>query len=205
MAVPPLVTSCLSDPPPPPQAAARNETSGMDMPTTVPRRTNSRRVILPAEYSSMMWFSSSLRSLRMASTRRWVSSITAFLLPPGCGLRFRPERSLIAHPRAIINALRSLSGGQTRGFRRSWRKGAKALQEQGSESRPRRCPRPRERWDRGRTFADACRRPCARGRALRRCPPRRAAPPTVRKSGRKTCASATASWIGAPPWSYASL
>ena len=49
------------------------------MPTTVPRRTKSRRLIFPALYWSIRWFSISLRSLRISSTRRWVSSTSALL------------------------------------------------------------------------------------------------------------------------------
>ena len=64
-------------PPPPPHAAAMNETRGIDMPSTVPRRMNSRRLMRPAAYSSMTWFSISFRCARMASTRRCVSSMEA--------------------------------------------------------------------------------------------------------------------------------
>ena len=53
-----------------PQAVARKPTSGSDIPTTAPRRMNSRRPMYPARYSSMMWFSSSLRCARTASTCR---------------------------------------------------------------------------------------------------------------------------------------
>ena len=39
------------------------------MPMIVPRRMKSRRVILPAEYSSMMWFSIGLACRLMESSR----------------------------------------------------------------------------------------------------------------------------------------
>ena len=52
-----------------PQAEARKPASETDMPTTVARATNSRRLIVPARYSSMRWFSSSVLRARIASTR----------------------------------------------------------------------------------------------------------------------------------------
>ena len=78
--VPPFLTAALFassplelelEPPdfsPEPHAVARKVTSGTDIPTTAPRRMNSRRPMWPARYSSMMWFSSSLRCARTAST-----------------------------------------------------------------------------------------------------------------------------------------
>jgi hypothetical protein len=51
------------------QALAMKPSTGMDIPRIVPRLTKSRRVILPAAYSSMMWFSMGLDRLRMASSR----------------------------------------------------------------------------------------------------------------------------------------
>ncbi len=56
----------LSDPP---HALTIVPSTENDMPTTVPRRTNSRREIRPAMNSSMTWLSSSLRPLRAASSR----------------------------------------------------------------------------------------------------------------------------------------
>src|SRR6185295_14584248 len=56
-ALPPLLVLVLL---PVPQAAARKPTTGMDIPMTPPRRTNSRRLMWPERYSSIRWFSSSL-------------------------------------------------------------------------------------------------------------------------------------------------
>src|SRR3954454_8589495 len=78
--LPPALTAVSAPPPllvlllPVPHALTRNPRTGTDMPITVPRRTNSRRLRRPAVYSSMTWFSSSLLCARIASTRRVVSS-----------------------------------------------------------------------------------------------------------------------------------
>ena len=56
-----------------PHAAARNPSSGTDMPRTLPRRIRSRRVMRFAMYASMRLFSTSVRSRRTSSTRRWTS------------------------------------------------------------------------------------------------------------------------------------
>src|SRR3954452_9744004 len=90
--LPPAWTAVSVPPPPPlllllpvPHAAARKLTSGIDMPTTVPRFMNSRRLSRPALYSSIRWFSSSLRSARIASTRRLFSSRLTCAPPSGGG------------------------------------------------------------------------------------------------------------------------
>src|SRR3954467_14999968 len=72
--LPPAFTAVSAPPPllllllPVPHAAATKLTSGIDMPITLPRRMNSRRLTRPALYSSMRWFSSSLLCARIAST-----------------------------------------------------------------------------------------------------------------------------------------
>jgi hypothetical protein len=49
---------------------ARTPRMGRLIPTTMPRRMNSRRLIFPAEYSSMRWFSIGVLRRLIASTRR---------------------------------------------------------------------------------------------------------------------------------------
>src|SRR3954454_21615809 len=84
---------------PVPHAAARKLTSGIDMPITLPRRTNSRRLTRPALYSSIRWFSSSLLWARIASTQRLASSRLTSPPPPSAG---RPHAGV----RASIGKLR---------------------------------------------------------------------------------------------------
>jgi hypothetical protein len=68
---PPVPPPVPADVPPvslaPPHAATIAPSSGIDMPITVPRRTNSRRVSLPEISSSIRWFSSSVRWRLMSS------------------------------------------------------------------------------------------------------------------------------------------
>ena len=52
----------------PPQAVTIAPRSGIEMPMIDPRRRNSRRLMWPATYSSMTWFSSSLRLWRNSSS-----------------------------------------------------------------------------------------------------------------------------------------
>ena len=65
----------------PPHAATIAVMSGIDSPTTAPRRTNSLRLRRPAANSSMKLFSSSVLPLRMASSLRWLSSMCRVTFP----------------------------------------------------------------------------------------------------------------------------
>ena len=86
------------------QAAMIDPSSGTEMPTTVPRRTKSRRDSRPAANSSMMWLAISPWPWRRRASRRWsILRVTgASLLPfrvraiPGPVLVFAPYTAAAA-------------------------------------------------------------------------------------------------------------
>ena len=139
------------------------------MPTTVPRRTKSRRVIFPATYWSMMWFSSSLRSLAdlVDAALRLVHMCP--LLPFSRSARSPGPLAYSSSQGDRVN-----DGGRRRSSQRL-RRGEP--QEVGRSRVPRRSSRSsrkavdvdidrdRARSARATSSGAACRRPCGRGRA----------------------------------------